>query len=68
MSPEKARAAALLTEYDTLRIRMREVERELGKACADYGRSMGVWGYHRDHLRLQLERENNKEDVNADQG
>jgi len=50
---------------------MREVERELGRACADYGRSMGVWGYHRDYLRLQLERENNEnneENVNANQG
>lgn len=68
MSPEKARAVALLTEYDTLRARMRELERELGKACADYGRSIGVWGYNRDHLRLQLERENNEEKQRAHQG
>ena len=68
MSPEKARAVALLTEYDTLRARMRELERELGKACADYGRSIGVWGYNRDYLRLQLERENNEEKQRAHQG
>lgn len=68
MSPEKARAVALLTEYDTLRIRMRDIERELGKACADYGRSMGVWGFSRDHLRLQLERETKEEKQHAHQG
>lgn len=68
MSPEKARAVALLTEYDALRARMRELERELGKACADYGRSMGVWGFSRDHLRLQMEREANEEKQRAHQG
>ncbi len=54
----KAEAAALLREYDELRARMRVLERELGKACAEYGRSIGVWGFNRDHLRIQLEREN----------
>lgn len=54
----KAEAAALLREYDELRARMRVLERELGRACAEYGRSIGVWGLTRDHLRIQLEREN----------
>lgn len=54
----KAEAAALLREYDELRARMRVLERELGRACAEYGRSIGVWGFNRDHLRIQLEREN----------
>ena len=54
----KAEAAALLREYDELRARMRVLERELGKACAEYGRSIGVWGFSKDHLRIQLEREN----------
>ena len=54
----KTEAAALLREYDELRARMRVLERELGRACAEYGRSVGVWGFSKDHLRIQLEREN----------
>lgn len=60
---EKARAAKLLKRYDKMRADMRALERELGKACADYGRSIGIYGYSRDHLRMQLEGENNRKDV-----
>jgi hypothetical protein len=53
----KREAAALLRKYDKLRHELRAVEHELAKACADYGRTQGVWGFNRDHLRMQLERE-----------
>lgn len=53
----KKEAAALLRKYDKMRLELRTLEHELGKACAAYGRTIGVWGYTRDHLRMQLERE-----------
>lgn len=53
----KREAAALLRKYDKLRHELRAIEAELAKACADYGRTQGVWGFNRDHLRMQLERE-----------
>ena len=53
----KKEAAALLRKYDKMRAELRTLEHELAKACAEYGKSIGVWGFHRDHLRLQLERE-----------
>ncbi len=53
----KKEAASLLRKYDKLRHELRAVEHELAKACADYGRTQGVWGFNRDHLRMQLERE-----------
>ncbi len=53
----KKEAAALLRKYDKLRHELRAIEAELAKACADYGRTQGVWGFNRDHLRMQLERE-----------
>lgn len=53
----KKEAAALLRKYDKMRAELRLLEHDLAKACADYGRSQGVWGYTRDHLRMQIERE-----------
>ena len=53
----KKEAAALLRKYDKLRAELRAVEHELAKACADYGRSQGLWGFSASHLRMQLERE-----------
>ena len=53
----KKEAAALLRKYDKLRHELRAIEAELAKACADYGRTQGVWGFNKDHLRMQLERE-----------
>ena len=53
----KKEAAALLRRYDKMRTELRLLEHELAKACSDYGRSQGVWGFNRDHLRMQLERE-----------
>lgn len=53
----KKEAAALLRKYDKMRLEMRALEHELAKACAAYGKSQGIWGFTRDHLRMQLERE-----------
>lgn len=53
----KKEVAAMLRKYDRMRSEMRVLERELNKACADYGRSIGIWGFTKDHLRMQLERE-----------
>lgn len=53
----KKKVAAMLRKYDRMRNDLRVLERELNKACADYGRTIGVWGYTRDHLRMQIERE-----------
>ena len=53
----KKEAAELLARYDALRLELRTLEHDLAKACADYGRSQGIWGFTRDHLRMQLERE-----------
>ena len=53
----KKEAAALLRKYDKMRAELRTLEHELAKACAEYGKSQGIWGFTRDHLRLQLERE-----------
>lgn len=53
----KKEVAAMLRKYDRMRNDLRVLEHELAKACADYGRSQGIWGFTRDHLRMQLERE-----------
>jgi hypothetical protein len=53
----KREAAALLRKYDKLRHELRTLEHDLAKACADYGRTQGLWGFNKDHLRMQLERE-----------
>lgn len=53
----KQQATLLLRKYDQLRREMRETERQLAKACTDYGRETGHWGFNKDHLRIQLENE-----------
>ena len=53
----KKEVAAMLRKYDRMRNDLRVLEHELAKACADYGRSQGIWGFTRGHLRMQLERE-----------
>lgn len=53
----KQRATLLLRKYDLLRKEMRETERQLARACTDYGRETGHWGFNKDHLRIQLENE-----------
>ena len=51
----KAQAASLLERYDTMRREMQILEHDLARACANYGRSKGVWGFNRNHLRIELE-------------
>jgi hypothetical protein len=53
----KREVAAQLRKYDKMRQELRTLEHELAKACADYGRTQGLWGFNKDHLRMQLERE-----------
>lgn len=53
----KQRAAMLLRKYDEMRKEIRSVERELAKACTEYGRETGHWGFNKDHLRIQLDNE-----------
>jgi hypothetical protein len=53
----KKEAAALLRKYDKLRHELRTLEHDLAKACTDYGRTQGLWGFNKDHLRMQIERE-----------
>lgn len=53
----KQRAALLLRKYDQMRKEIRETERLLAKACTEYGRETGHWGFNKDHLRIQLENE-----------
>lgn len=64
----KQRATLLLREYDEMRARLRIVERELAKAAAEYGRETGHWGFNKDHLRIQLQNEENARiEAQADQ-
>lgn len=53
----KQEVAELLARYDALRLELRTLEPQLNKACTNYGRSQGIWGFNKDHLRMQLERE-----------
>lgn len=53
----KQRATLLLRKYDLLRKEMRETERQLARACTEYGRETGHWGFNKDHLRIQLDNE-----------
>ena len=53
----KQHASLLLRKYDQMRKEIRIVERDLAKACTDYGRETGHWGFNKDHLRIQLDNE-----------
>lgn len=53
----KRKAASMLARYDKLRLELRVLEHDLNRACVDYGKSIGVWGYRADHLRMQINRE-----------
>lgn len=53
----KKEVAAMLHKYDKMRHELRTLEYDLAKACTDYGRTQGLWGFNKDHLRMQLERE-----------
>ena len=53
----KQRATLLLRKYDEMRAELRTIERDLAKACTEYGRETGHWGFTKDHLRIQLDNE-----------
>lgn len=53
----KQRATLLLRKYDHMRKELRTIERDLAKACTEYGRETGHWGFTKDHLRIQLDNE-----------
>ena len=53
----KQRATLLLRKYDDMRREIRVIERDLARACTEYGRETGHWGFNKDHLRIQLENE-----------
>jgi len=53
----KKEVAAMLRKYDKMRTDLMILEHNLAATCANYGRSQGIWGFTRDHLRMQLERE-----------
>jgi hypothetical protein len=59
----KRRAVALLREYDTLRARLRILEREASAACTTYGVMTGRWGFRLDHLRIELSNERETSDA-----
>jgi hypothetical protein len=53
----KEEAAALLHQYDDMKLKLLLLERELAKACADYGRTRETdrtWGFTKDMLRNEL--------------
>lgn len=56
----KREASKLLRQYDKMRKELSSLERDLSVACTAYGRSVGVWGFSREHMRMQLEREGDK--------
>ena len=59
----KKEVTAMLRRYDKLRHELRTLEHTLNRSCAEYGRNhLGIWGYTKDHLRMQLERENPKKE------
>lgn len=53
----KKEVAAMLRKYDKMRFEMRILEITLNRACAEYGRERGVYGFTKDHLRMQIEME-----------
>lgn len=57
MSDTKKAAARLLREHDTLKARLRVLEREAQKAITSYGVETGIWGLSMDKFRLQLQME-----------
>jgi hypothetical protein len=61
----KRSATALLREYDSMKARLRVLEREASRACIDYGVMTGRWGLRLDHLRIEIENEQEKEQTNA---
>lgn len=44
----------MLTVHDELERDLRTLKHELATACADYGRSKGLFGFGVNHLRVRL--------------
>lgn len=61
INKSKKTATALLREYDTLKSRLRVLERETQKAVTQYGLDTGTWGLSVDKFRLQLQMEAERE-------
>lgn len=57
ISEKKRAAIRLLREHDKLRARLRILEREAVRACSAYGVETGRWGLRLDHLRIELQME-----------
>ena len=57
MSKTKQSAIRLLREHDTLKARLRVLEREMQKAVTTYGLEAGIWGLSADKFRLALQME-----------
>lgn len=57
MSETKRQAVALLRRYDALRAELRTVERDLNRTVTEYGKERGVYGFNKDHFRIQIDNE-----------
>lgn len=47
-------AEALLEEYDAKKRELWQLEQKLNRACSDYGRRLGLYGFSPTHLRQRL--------------
>jgi len=54
MTKLKNRAVKLLHQYDEARLKLRELEMELDKACLAYGDEQRMGWFGKDNLRTQL--------------
>lgn len=63
---KKQIATALLREHDTLKARLRILERETQKAVTAYGVESGTWGLSMDKFRLQLQMEQERLEQEAE--
>jgi hypothetical protein len=62
----KMKATRLLRKYDKMRAEMRDLEHELARACVAYGREQGyLYGFNKDHLRMQLDHEDSRKEKAA---
>lgn len=61
-TPKQAKydAVRLLRRYDAMRKELRALEKDTSKACIEYGKMTGRWGFRPDHLRMELELEKEK--------
>lgn len=58
---EKRREAILLLrKYDKMKKEVSLLQLQLSRACIDYGRATGAWGYTADMLRRDVAQEQDK--------